>query len=136
MNTFPRVTKLPNVSLGWNEGRYADRWMLVHFGVGVVGGFSNVFFGLSVVTVFIVGAVLMCSWEAFEYTVGIREARTNIAIDVLVGLAGTSLALALAARVSARAETALFVASATATGTGGLFGWLASRKRKRQGGGR
>lgn len=123
------MAPIANVSLGWTEGRYFDRWMIVHFLVGAMGGFSNTFFALAVPTVFVVGALLMALWEALEHAKGIREAWENRFLDVVVGLLGTGAALAVLARVERRTALALFWGSAVLSLVGEVLGWLAYRRR-------
>lgn len=123
------MAPIANVSLGWAEGRYFDRWMIVHFLVGAMGGFSNILFALAVPTVFAVGAVLMALWEALEYAKGIREAWENRVLDVVVGLLGTGVALLVLARVERATALTLFWVSALLSLVGEVLGWLAYRRR-------
>lgn len=102
------MSRIPDVSDGWAEGRYMDMWMLVHFLSGAVGGFSNVFFNLSTLTVSLIGLVVMIAWEIFERVRGIREASINRAIDVAVGMAGLWLAVLVARFVEPVVEYWLF----------------------------
>jgi len=123
------MASIPNVSAGWNEGRYFDRWMIVHFLVGVMGGFSNIYFMLTVPMVLLVGAVLMALWEALEHAKGIREAWENRILDVLVGLLGTAGALVVLSRVERGTALTLFWVSAALSLLGEVLGWLAYRRR-------
>ncbi len=123
------MPQIENVSLGWREGRYFDRWMVVHFLVGVAGGFSNLYFALSVPMVFVVGSALMVLWEALEWTKGIREAWENRVLDVAIGLLGTGGALLVLARVDRGTALALFWVSAVLASIGEVLGWLAYRRR-------
>lgn len=123
------MAPIANVSLGWAEGRYFDRWMIVHFLVGAMGGFSNILFALAVPTVFVVGAVLMALWEALEHAKGIREAWENRVLDVVVGLLGTGVALLVLARVGRATALTLFWVSAALSLVGEVLGWLAYRRR-------
>ncbi len=125
------MKQVPAISLTYAEGRYFDLWMLVHCLGGVTGGFSNVFFGLSSTSVYLVGALLMIAWEVLEYTQGIRESPINRVVDVVVGLVGVAGALWLAGRLGTSAERIAFAVSALIFGLGGLFGWRARRKRRR-----
>ncbi len=123
------MASIPNVSAGWNEGRYFDRWMIVHFLVGVMGGFSNLYFTLTVPMVLLVGAALMALWEALEHAKGIREAWENRVLDVVVGLVGTGAALAVLSRVDRRTALTLFWVSAVLSLLGEVLGWMAYRRR-------
>ena len=90
----------PLVSFSFAEGRFFDLWMVVHFLSGVAGGFSNTFFGLSAPQVFALGFLMMLGWEIGEHAQRVRESLANRALDVVVGLAGTALALVLSRGLS------------------------------------
>lgn len=122
----------PAISLDWREGRYFDRWMFVHFASGVAGGFSNIWFGLTVPKVFLVGAVLMILWELGEAIAGVNEAFSNRTLDVLVGLVGVAVALAIASLLSPAGEHIAFAVSLALASASSLEGWLDYRRRKRQ----
>lgn len=117
------------ISLTWKEGRYFDRWMIVHFLAGTGGGFSNVFFELPTWGVLAAGSALLVMWEAWEYVRGVRETPANRVIDVIVGLGGTILALTLAARWDEPTEWVAFALVSAAGITGAFFGWIAFLKR-------
>jgi len=120
-----------NVSLGWTEGRFFDLWMFVHLLAGVAGGFSNVWFGLSAPMVVVVGFFLMGVWEVFEALIGIDESWENRALDILVGLAGVAIALAIAAKLDHRQQAVAFGAAVLLGSLGSALGWLAHRRRTR-----
>lgn len=119
----------PPVSLDWSEGRYLDRWMLVHFLSGVAGGFSNRWFELSTPMVFLVAVAMMAGWELGEWRLGVTESLSNVFIDIVVGCAGVGLALAIATRLSPSAEVVAFVATFAAAVAGGVLGFIAYRRR-------
>lgn len=122
----------PTISLTFAEGHYFDLWMLVHFLSGVAGGFSNVFWALSMVALFALAAVLMIVWEIGERAAGVRESWSNVMIDIAVGLAGVLLAVTVAARLSYRGEVVAFVATlGTALLLMSLGALAAKRRRKR-----
>ncbi len=125
------MTERKNISTSWREGRYFDKWMVVHWLGGVTGGFSNVFFGLATLNVFLVGAGLMVVWEIAEYIGGIRESQENRVLDIVVGLLGVAIAVASAAWLSPNRERLAFVASGLCFGLGSFFGWAAHQKRRR-----
>lgn len=125
------MTDRPLVSADWREGRVYDRWMLVHLMSGVAGGFSNVYFGLTVPMVFAVGLGLMVLWEVAEVVAGIAESWENRFIDVAFGMVGVALALLVVPRLGPRAHRLAFVASALLFIAGGVLGWRAYRRRTR-----
>jgi hypothetical protein len=126
------MTRRPAISTSWSEGRYCDRWTIVHFLCGVSGGFSNALFGLSVEGVYAVGSGLMIVWELIEVARGIGEALENRVVDVLIGIVGIFCALWIAPRVEPSVEYAALAISGVAFGVGNLLGWLAYRRRVRQ----
>ncbi len=125
------MTARPAVSPDWGEGRFLDRWMLVHLVSGVAGGFSNVYFKLSVGGVFAVALAAMLLWEAGEYIGGVRESWTNILIDIAIGLLGVSVALGVARALDARGERIAFALTFAMALTGSVLGWIDYRRRRR-----
>ena len=103
--------------------------MVVHFLSGVAGGFINVFFNLTWPQVLVLGFLMMLFWEIGEYGIGIREALHNRVIDIVVGLAGTALALIIAEIVSVRGEWIGFAVSWGLAMGGMAFGVRAYRRR-------
>lgn len=122
----------PAFSPDWREGRYFDRWMFVHVASGVAGGFSNVFFGLSVPKTVLVGALVMTLWEVGESIAGVNEAFSNRALDVVAGLIGLAVALAVASRLSPAGEHIAFAVSLALASAASFEGWLDYRRRKRE----
>ena len=126
------MTPRPPISLTFAEGHYFDLWMLVHFLSGVAGGFSNVFWTLSLGVLLAAGGVLMIVWEFVERAMGVRESWSNVVLDVVVGLAGVLLAATVAARLSYRGEVVAFFATwGTALLLMALGALAAKRRRKR-----
>lgn len=119
------------ISTSWSEGRVFDLWMIVHFLSGLAGGFSNVFFGLSTRGVYTLGVSMLLVWEVIEYIRQVRESWENRVLDVVVGVAGISLALWCAPRLSRTAEFSAFGLSTVAVVAGAAFGWMAFRARER-----
>ena len=118
------------ISTTFAEGRYFDLWMVVHFLVGVSGGFSNVLFGLDTLAVFGVGIAIMVLWEIGEYVAGIREGPMNRVLDVAVGTAGVALALLTASPFGLGVQRALFGLSLLLVLGGSALGWRAYRRRR------
>ena len=48
------------------------------------------------------GGTMMVAWEIGERAIGVRESRSNQAIDIAIGLAGVWLALTLASHLERR----------------------------------
>lgn len=124
------MPKRPAFSPDWNEGRYFDRWMLVHFLSGVAGGFSNVFFAFRPTTVLLLGLATMVAWELVEIATGVDESWINRVIDVFVGEGGVGLALSLAGILSPRAQWLAFALTWVLAAIGGIQGALAARRRR------
>ena len=120
------------ISTTWAEGRVFDLWMIVHFLSGLTGGFSNVLFGLSTRGVYVLGVSMLLIWEAIEHVRQVRESWENRVLDILVGVAGISVALWCAPRLSRLAAFGAFGLSTVAVLTGSYLGWLAFRARKRR----
>lgn len=127
------MKKIPDVSADFDEGVYFDLWLVVHFLTGVTGGFVNVFFGLNVITVLIVGCLLMIAWEVGEKMAGIDEAPINRVVDVIIGLAGTALALWIASSLSPTEQRVAFFGTWGLALAGLGLGVRNARKRKREG---
>lgn len=117
------------VSLTFAEGKFFDLWMLVHFLSGVAGGFSNVFFALSVLWVFALAILMMVAWEIIEHMNGIRESFSNRVVDIVVGLLGVWLALAVASVLEPAAEWIAFGLTLGIGLVGMAFGVRARRRR-------
>ncbi len=122
----------PSITTTWEEGRFFDLWMVVHFLSGLSGGLSNVLFGLSTLGVYALGASLLIVWELVEFARGIRETWENRALDLVVGVAGIAVAQFAAARLEPTWEYAAFGVSAVAFTLGTVRGWLAYRARVRR----
>jgi len=118
-------------STTWREGRYFDRWMVVHLLSGFAGGLTNVFFGLSDRGVQLLGLALLVLWEIAEYLLGVRESVSNRVIDVIVGFLGILAALWTAARLDRGGEVLAFAVASGATAALATAGWLAYRRRAR-----
>lgn len=119
----------PAVSSDWTEGRFFDRWMFVHFISGVAGGFGNLFFGFTTLGALGVAVAVMTAWELGEALLGVREAWSNRIIDIVVGLAGTALALFVAARLTPQGQRVAFAITFAAAAGSSAAGWLAYRRR-------
>lgn len=121
----------PVFSPDWREGRYFDRWMLVHFMSGIAGGFGNLFFGFTALGALGVAFSVMVVWELGEALLGVREAWSNRIIDIAVGLAGAALALFVAARLTANGQRVAFATTLAVAVASSAAGWVAYRRRTR-----
>ena len=81
----------PIVSWGWEEGRYWDLWMIVHFWSGVVLAFGIPF--VNAPREFLIGLAFLAlvAWELIEYFFDIHEVIENRILDIIFGLAGLLL---------------------------------------------
>lgn len=121
------------MSTDWREGRFYDRWMLVHFVSGVAGGFGNLFFGFTTLGALGVALTVMVAWELGEALLGVREAWSNQIIDIAVGLAGAGLALLVAAHLTPKGQRVAFAITFAAAAGSSAAGWLAYRRRIKAG---
>jgi hypothetical protein len=120
----------PAFTPDWSEGRYFDRWMLVHFISGIAGGFSNRFFDLSTPMVFVVALAVMGAWELGEWIAGVGESWTNALMDIAIGCGGVALALGLAPRLTPRGEVVAFGLTLAVALVGSVQGWRVYRRRR------
>lgn len=123
----------PAFSPDWDEGRFFDRWMLVHFASGAAGGFGNLFFGFTTAGTFAVAIGVMAAWELGEFLLGVDEAWSNRILDIAVGCVGVGLALLVAAQLTPRGERIAFVVTLAVALAASLAGWLAYRRRTKGG---
>lgn len=121
----------PAISSDWREGRFYDRWMLVHFISGIAGGFGNLFFHLTTLGALGVAVAVMAAWELGEALLGVREAWSNRLIDIAVGLAGTGLALFVAVHLTPNGQRVAFAITLAVAVTSSAAGWIAYRRRSR-----
>ena len=121
----------PNVSATWDEGRFFDRWMIVHALCGLACGFANVLVRWPPGRALAVTAALLVAWEVGEVVFRVHEALENRAIDVIVGLAGTVVALAILPRVGRPVGVGLFWGTSVVFLAGDVLGWRAYRRRGR-----
>lgn len=79
----------PAFSWSWDEGRYWDHWMYVHFLSGATIGFFTYLLPLSFWTAFFVAFVIMVLFEFFEeYYLLAEETMENHIGDVVIGAVG------------------------------------------------
>lgn len=121
----------PAVSWGWEEGRYWDLWMIVHFWSGVVLAFVIPFINAPIE--FLIGLAFLCliAWELIEYFFDIHEVIENRILDIIFGLAGLLLfsnyLIPLLQRESLFGFG--FVLTLVILVTLGVLGWKAYRER-------
>lgn len=120
----------PNVSASWDEGRFFDRWMYVHLLCGLSCGFANALLRWPVGRAIAVTTVLLVAWEVGEVWFEVHEAWENRVIDVLIGLAGAVIALAILPGVARGVGTALFAGTTALFLAGDVLGWRAYRRRQ------
>ncbi len=76
------------MKISWQEGKYFDLWILVHFLAGLFIGSLSYFLHLSTLSSYIIATVLIVGWEVFEAVFHIKEHNENRGVDIAVGLAG------------------------------------------------
>jgi hypothetical protein len=72
----------------WKHGKYVDLWSLVHFLSGFLLGAIFFALGYTFLTALLLSTILLLLWEAFEWLTKISEPSVNVAMDMVVGLAG------------------------------------------------
>ena len=105
--------------------------MIVHALCGLACGFVNILFRWPPGRVFGVTAALLVAWEIGEVAFRVHEALENRVIDVMVGLAGTVVALAILPRVGRPVGIGLFWGTSVVFLAGDVLGWRAYRRRGR-----
>jgi len=122
------------VTFNWEEGKYFDLWMVVHFLSGTTLAFFFSFLGVSVVLNIVFSLILFVAWEYFEIFFGIRETFVNHIMDVVVDIVGFTPALLIASSVlSGETIFALFLFSAILFLGLALLGFLDYRERSKKG---
>ena len=77
--------------LGWEEGRYVDKWTIPHFLCGCGIGIATSALKIKYPTDWIIAISLIIGWEIREYVIPPREYWENRIVDIIVGLAGFGL---------------------------------------------
>ena len=72
----------------WKHGRYVDLWSLVHLLSGALLASGLFWLGLSFGWAFLSAIALLIAWELYEWLLGIIEVTPNVALDIIIGLAG------------------------------------------------
>lgn len=73
----------------WKEAQWLDLWSFVHFTAGAVAGVWLQILSLPLPIAIGIGLIIALGWEYFEKTLGVKESRENITLDVIVaGIAG------------------------------------------------
>jgi uncharacterized membrane protein YuzA (DUF378 family) len=122
---------LPDFSRTWEEGRYWDRWMIVHFFTGFVVGLSNVYWRFTPGWLLVWTLIGLLVWELLEWLKGIGESWENRVIDVVVGMLGVGLAAMIAPRLPEPVQRAAFLVGVVGNSAVCYLGWRAYRSRTR-----
>ncbi len=122
--------RMPRFSPSFDEGRYFDLWMLVHFVAGLAGGFSNIMFALDRFWVLVLAFTLMLAWELGEFLTGVRESLSNRVVDIVVGMVGVWLALLVSQGMAPAWRWAWFLSMVALGSVGMALGVRAYHRRK------
>jgi hypothetical protein len=76
----------------WKHGRYIDLWSFVHLLSGSLLCILLSSLGLRFLLALALVTALLCLWEVYEWLLKILEVPTNVATDLLIGMAGFLLA--------------------------------------------
>lgn len=82
------MSNIKSIKSIWQEGRYYDAWMFVHFLAGVVLGFGMIILKLETFTAYMTAIVLLILWEFFEIIKKIVEHKENRLGDIAIGTLG------------------------------------------------
>lgn len=74
--------------LSWQEGKYSDLWIVVHFLSGVVGGSFLFLLNMPLWYAWVIAISVAVAWEVFELFFNLREDKTNKFFDIFLGLFG------------------------------------------------
>lgn len=119
-----------DITFTWSEARYLDLWAVPHLLSGVALAFLFLSFGSLRSLSYGISFLILAGWELGEGIVGIREARENSVLDVVIGIVGFVLAYEIGRlALSSETVTALFVFDIIVLSLLTLFGWLDYRKR-------
>lgn len=72
----------------WKHGKYIDLWSVAHITSGGLLGAGAYWIGFSFFEAFLYTALLLSLWEAYEWVIGILENPENVALDIILGMAG------------------------------------------------
>lgn len=76
----------------WKHGTYIDLWSFVHLLSGALLGIALHVIGFSFLWACALAALLLLTWELYEWVLGILEPLPNVTVDVLIGGLGFLLA--------------------------------------------
>jgi hypothetical protein len=79
---------MKNIKSIWQEGRYYDAWVFVHFLAGVVLGFGMIILNIETFTAYMSAVALLILWEFFEMVKNIKEHKENRLGDIVIGILG------------------------------------------------
>jgi hypothetical protein len=79
---------VPKISLGWDEGKYFDLWMIVHTLTGVMIGTGAYMLGLSPMVSYVGTFVGLTLYEVVEEVFKIEETIENRLADIVFGSIG------------------------------------------------
>ena len=125
---------IPNVSWTYDEGKYFDMWMIVHFLTGTVIGTGAYLLGFNAIVAYTGTFVGLALYEVVEDVFGVEETVENRLTDIVFGYAGFAPFYAFVApHVSLFVNQTLFVTSGFLVTVVSVLGWRAYKKRSRNG---
>ena len=86
---------MKNIKSIWQEGRYYDAWMFVHFLAGVCLGFGMIILKVETFTAYMSAIVLLFLWEFFEIIKKIVEHKENRLGDIIIGTLGFAFSFSI-----------------------------------------
>lgn len=121
---------VPGISWTYDEGKYFDMWMVVHFLTGTVIGLGTYLLGFNPVLAYTGTFVGLAIYELVEEFFDIEETLENRLTDIVFGYAGFALFYPLISPMfSTFGNQMLLVAAGALVIIGAVLGWRAYDKR-------
>ena len=79
---------VPAISWTWDEGKYFDLWMIVHFLTGVMIGVGAYMIELTPIVSYVGTFVSLTLYEVAEEGFGVEETIENRLTDIVFGFVG------------------------------------------------
>jgi len=79
----------------WQEGKFIDARVFVHILAGFTIGLALLILGVETLYAHIIIVIAIILWEVFEIYLKIKERKSNILIDLIIGYAGFILAFSI-----------------------------------------
>ena len=115
--------------LSWTEGKYFDLWTLTHVLGPAILGLLFDFLHWDEPLVWIVGGVLIISWEVGEWMIGIQETVMNRVLDIIIGYVSLIGAFMIAQYIEGVFQFSLLGFFVIVLAVLNVFGWRSYKTR-------